>query len=251
MHRLLVDAEALEMSEPVLPKEAACHLKVLRPKNGEEIELFDGHGHSRVYRYNAEARKLSSGPEGIKKSDKPRTGLSLFACITKGSRWDWTLEKATELGVSRIVPVISERTIVRIAMSERAAKRERWTRIAEDAARQSSAMWVPDILEPQDFASALALAKETVCFAGALTVPPSPPLLDVARAELARRDAPREVSIFVGPEGDFSPSELRELLSFARPASFGDLVLRAETACMFGMSVLRSAIDAITTKGAK
>ena len=185
MHRLLVRTELLDKESPVLPADAARHLKVLRPKDGEEIELFDGCGRSRVYKVQGFRSQVS----GFRFQDgcglvavsptchvKPETcGLTLFACVTKGSRWDWTIEKATELGVTRIVPVISERTIVRIPKAERAAKRERWMRIAEDAARQSDAKWLPEICEAVDFKDALPLVKETTCFIGALTNPPSPP----------------------------------------------------------------------------
>ena len=240
MHRLLVDSEALKLDSPELPKEAANHLKVLRPKDGEEIELFDGKGAWRVY----EVEKTGGGGQwnlrpcsSIRNLQTPDFSLTLFACVTKGSRWDWTVEKATELGVTRIVPVISERTIVRIAKEDRAAKRERWMRIAEDAARQSDAKWLPEILEPLDFADSLPLVRETRCFVGALTNPPPRMILD----ELCHSPTPTTNSnhaIFVGPEGDFTPEELASLIEIATPVSFGPTVLRAETAAIFGVSVL-------------
>ena len=240
MHRLLVDSEALKLDSPELPKEAANHLKVLRPKDGEEIELFDGKGSWRVY----EVEKTGGGGQwnlrpcsSIRNLQTPDFSLTLFACVTKGSRWDWTVEKATELGVTRIVPVISERTIVRIAKEDRAAKRERWMRIAEDAARQSDAKWLPEILEPLDFADSLPLVRETRCFVGALTNPPPRMILD----ELCHSPTPTTNSnhaIFVGPEGDFTPEELASLIEIATPVSFGPTVLRAETAAIFGVSVL-------------
>ena len=232
MHRLLVPSELLEAEAPALPKDAACHLRVLRPKAGEKVELFDGRGSSRVYAWDGGL----SAASGIVRSAPPCAGLTLFACVTKGSRWDWTVEKATELGVTRIVPVISERTIVRIPKAERAAKRARWQRIAEDAARQSDAKWLPEILEAVDFGDALPLVKETACFIGALTDPPSPPLLralehsDVATAG--------HLAVFVGPEGDFTAAELASLMAIATPTSFGPTVLRAETAAIYAVSVL-------------
>ena len=183
MHRLLVETMLLGEESPVLPKDAAKHLKVLRPKDGEEIELFDGRGRCRVFRVRGsrfdEAGSLVSASETIS-FQSSAFNLTLFACVTKGSRWDWTIEKATELGVTRIVPVISDRTIVRIPRAERAAKRERWMRIAEDAARQSDAKWLPEICEAVDFRDALPLVRETTCFIGALTNPPAEPLMKAA-----------------------------------------------------------------------
>lgn len=237
MHRLLVTSEHLEQDAVLLPKDAAHHLKVLRPKAGEEIELFDGQGRTRVYRWNG-GTLTSAGPS-VQLPARP-FALTLFACVTKGSRWDWTIEKAVELGVARIVPVISDRCIVRLAPNERAAKAERWRRIAEDAARQSDAVWLPDVLEAVDFTDVLGLVKSCDrVFVGALTNPPPAPLMTSASNYLAAGNAPNgSLGMFVGPEGDFTPEELSALLEVATPTSFGPTILRAETAAIFGLSVL-------------
>ena len=238
MHRLLAETASLDEAHPSLAKDALNHLKVLRPKGGEEVELFDGAGRTRIYRYDAATRALVAAG-GLVTHPRPSRGLTLFACVTKGSRWDWTIEKATELGGKRIVPVISDRTIVRIGAEERAAKRERWARIAADAARQSDAVWLPEVTMPVTFAEALALVRETVCFVGALTEPPSPPLADALAAARGETAADRgDFAVFVGPEGDFTPAELEALLAIARPTSFGPAVLRAETAAIFAVSVV-------------
>ena len=147
-----------------------------------------------------------------------------------------SVEKATELGVTRIVPVLSDRTIVRIPRGERAAKRERWLRVAEDAARQSDAKWLPEIDEAVDFRDSLPSVRDTACFVGVLTDPPPPLLLDAVRE--ARVQTPRPLAVYVGPEGDFTPDELAALLEIATPASFGPTVLRAETAAIFAVSVV-------------
>ena len=232
---------ALEAVTP--PPDAARHLKVVRPRPGEEIELFDGRGRTRPYRW-ADGTLRAAGE--LAALPPPPVRLTLFACVTKGSRWDWTVEKAVELGVARIVPVISERCIVRLAADERAAKAERWRRIAADAARQSDAVWLPEVLEAVDFPEALELAKSCGrVFAGALTNPPPPPMWTAVAKELGGTDgAPADMGIFVGPEGDFTPEELRTLLEKATPVSFGPTILRAETAAIFGVSVLAAACHA-------
>lgn len=242
MHRLLAEPSALESESPHLSQAAANHLRVLRPRNGESVELFDGKGRSRVYRYDAANRSLSR-PDGLT-VHPVRPALVLFACVTKGSRWDWTIEKATELGVSRIVPVISGRTIVRIPKSEREAKRERWMRIAEDAVRQSDAKWIPSIEGPIDFKESLACVRETNCLVGALTNPPPPPILRVLAERRETLLTGKPPAMFVGPEGDFTPDELAALLAIATPVSFGATVLRAETAAIYGVGVLKAAQDA-------
>ena len=248
MHRLLVETTLLSEESPVLPKDAANHLKVLRPKTGEEVELFDGKGRWRVYSWENGLHPNRT----IEQSEQSNNFLTLFACVTKGSRWDWTIEKATELGVTRIVPVISDRTIVRIPKGERAAKRERWQRIAEDAARQSDAKWLPEICEAVDFRDSLALVRETTCFIGALTNPPSPPLISAVKRSIeASKQSTNpnnrtinQFSLFVGPEGDFTPEELAALMEIATPTSFGPTILRAETAAIFAVSVLAAALGA-------
>ena len=242
MHRLLAETSALDGEPPPLSAAAAKHLRVLRPKDGEPVELFDGRGRSRVYRYDAARRELTRPGELAVHPVRP--SLVLFACVTKGSRWDWTIEKATELGVSRIVPVISERTIVRIPKAERAAKRERWTRIAEDAARQSDAKWIPEIAEIVDFREALALVGETNCLVGALTSPPPPTILRTLEARRETLFAGKPPAVFVGPEGDFTPDELAALLAIATPVSFGAAILRAETAAIYGVSLVKAMQDA-------
>ena len=240
MHRLLVDTAELASDSPVLSKDAANHLRVLRPKEGESIELFDGRGSWRACLFSGGA--LSPASE-VRHAPRPAP-LALFACVTKGSRWDWTIEKATELGVTRIVPVISDRTIVRIPSAEREAKRDRWARIAEDAARQSDAKWLPDVLAPVDFAASLRLVRETLCFAGAIAEPPAPPMLDALRkSNLFGLPTSCTPSVFVGPEGDFTPEELAALLEVATPVSFGATILRAETAAIYGLSILKSFLD--------
>ena len=227
MHRLLVDTELIGSDAPALGADAARHLKVLRPEEGERFELFDGKGLYRTYAFSNGSLRAAS--EAALAPRPP--SLTLFACVTKGSRWDWTVEKATELGVTRIVPVISARTIVRIAKSDRAAKRARWTRIAEDAARQSDAKWIPEILEPVDFEDTLPLVEGTECLVGALTDPPSPPIA-----------GERGNAVYIGPGGDFTPEELSALVKAARPVSFGPTILRAETAAIFAVSVLAASL---------
>ena len=148
-------------------------------------------------------------------------------------------EKATELGVTRLVPVISDRTIVRLAPGDGAAKRARWQRIAEEAARQSDAKWLPEILAPVSFADSLPLVRATTCFVGALADPPPEPV----GAALARLANAADVAVYVGPEGDFTPQELSALREVATPVSFGSTVLRAETAAIYGISALKTFLD--------
>lgn len=231
MHRLYVETSVLEAEVPILSKEASRHLKVLRPQKGEQFELFDALGAWRVYEFNG----LGLLPiSSLSIATRHKREIALFACVTKSSRWDWTIEKATELGVDLIVPVISSRTIVRIPSSERQAKRERWYRIAIEAVGQSGARFAPKMNMPVDFDEALNLLSSYECFTGALTTPSPPSLLTA----LQNASIKSNLAVFIGPEGDFTPEELDKLLAVSKPVNLGETVLRAETASIYGLSVL-------------
>ncbi len=242
MNRLLVNSCTLFDTVPALDKECRNHMKVWRLKDGEDVELFDGDGAKRTFKFCAKTGELRACGE-VSFIPRPLRKLILFACITKGSRWDWTLEKATELGVTHIYPVISERTIVRLSPDEYAAKVARWERIIQDAARQSGAVWLPRIEEPMKLMETLDLLKKTHCFVGALTDDqPVKPLLTAATQAVGKNPALTPLALFVGPEGDFTPDELAALLKNGIPVSLGPTILRAETAAIYGLSVLAAFI---------
>jgi 16S rRNA (uracil1498-N3)-methyltransferase len=239
MHRHLVTPDALLADTCVLGKEEARHLQtVLRVKPGDSIQLFDGAGHTCAATVSGlEKNSLTlTIVEPVVLHPKASCSLTLFVCISKGKHMDLTIEKAVELGVVRIVPVISDRTIVRIDADDREAKADRWMRIAEEAARQSGRAWLPEILTPRSFKESLALVQQTTpTFVAALT-PDAQPLRDALQA------TPQQAGWFVGPEGDFTPDELQRLLDAgAIPVSLGPLVLRAETACLYGLCALNCA----------
>jgi len=239
MHRFLVSTEILAEEQPRLPRSAERHMKVLRLERREPVELFDGHGRTRRYVWDG-GSLVADGD--MRSFSSPVGRIALFACVTKGSRWDWTIEKAVELGVDSIVPVISDRSIVRLPKPERAAKAERWRRIAEDAARQSDAVWLPEICAAVDFPEALAMARRAQSvFVGALVSPPAPPILEAVRTASSSGDN----AVFIGPEGDFTPAELTSLLEFAKPVSLGPTILRAETAAIFAVSILAAHRDSM------
>ena len=284
MHRHLVTPDALLTDTCVLGKEEARHLQtVLRVKLGDMIQRFDGQGRTRMETVTGlEKNSLTlTAIEPVISHPKALCAITLFACVSKGKHMDWTIEKAVELGVARIVPVISDRTIVRVDADDRDAKADRWMRIAEEAARQCGSAWLPELLAPRSFKESLALVKQTTpTFVAALT-PNAKPLRDfllpvtrgsgvgaqgsgrawVSDPAEARsgnvalpppsslllptsslQPRPSQAGWFVGPEGDFTPDELSLLLNAGTiPVSLGPLVLRAETACLYGLCALNCA----------
>lgn len=262
MHRHFLETARLQSPTLTLGKDEARHLQtVLRVREGDEVELFDGRGLTALARVAAADRhgvrlEWSAPPT---RHAQPACAITLFACVSKGKRMDWTVEKAVELGVRRIVPVISDRTIVRLDEADAEGKTGRWTRVAIEAARQSQAVWLPEISAPLALAATAPLLPASApVFVAALTSD-ARPLRDVlaerraggnsskdnelcASAPLRGKTAagtPATAGWFVGPEGDFTPDELRLLCKHGTiPVSLGRQVLRAETAALWGLCVL-------------
>jgi len=275
MHRHLVTPETLLADTCVLGKEEARHLQtVLRLKPGDKAQLFDGQGHTRLAMISIPPHFMKCGGmefeakasknqlyleyvEDVVAHSKPACALTLFACVSKGKHMDWTIEKAVELGVARIVPVVSARTIVRIESEDRDSKQDRWMRIAEEATRQCGSAWLPEILPPCSLTQSLALVKTTTpTFVAALT-PEAKPLRECL-AQRVQGSGFRvqetgsttllptaQAGWFVGPEGDFTPEELAALRAKgAHAISLGSNVLRADTAAMAGLAILQSELEA-------
>lgn len=219
---------------PFLDGDEAKHLsQVLRLAAGANVTVFDGLGNY------AEARVLSVSKQRVdllldfaESAADVAPEITLVQAIPKGKNMDWIIQKAVELGVSRIQPLITRRTIV----SPGEDKAEKWRRTALEACKQCGQFYVPKIEEPLGFAEWLikrepseleliaSLADQAISFREVLSKYPS----------LSR------VSYLVGPEGDFSPEETQQALdSGFSPVSLGELVLRVETATLFGLSAIR------------
>ena len=242
MHRHYIETEKILAPTISLPREDARHLQtVLRLRVDDEVELFDGCG------ITVQARIISPGRYGMilaplaapVRHAPPACRLVLFACISKGKRMDWTVEKSVELGVSRIVSVISERTIVRLDEEDAEGKTGRWMRVAIEAARQSGTAWLPTLDAPVRLADVGPLVRTCAPVFVAALVPGAQPVRQVLADIRTRGTPPATAGWFVGPEGDFTPGELQLLIaSGAIPVSLGRQVLRTETAAIWGLCVL-------------
>jgi 16S rRNA (uracil1498-N3)-methyltransferase len=240
MHRCHVEAGQWTAAGIRLSAEELHYLRdVLRVRDGEPVTVFDGCGRE------AEARVSLAESSGALKLTElrelparaPKTAITLLQAIPKGARMDWIVEKATELGVSEIVPMLTERVVLRIAADQRREKAQRWQRIALSAARQCQTAIVPKVSDVTDLAGALALGRGADLFLVGALEPSARALKDALRARGAQR--PARVALAIGPEGDFSAAELKAAVEAgAQPVSFGELVLRVETAALYGMSVL-------------
>ena len=132
---------------------------------------------------------------------EPRLRLTLYQALIKAPRFDWVLEKGTEVGVSSFVPVVSSRSVVRPAEAS-ASRLERWRRIVTEAAEQSGRSRVPQVSPPVAFADAVASAP------GLRLLPWENEANATLREALAAERPPEAISLFIGPEGGFPMEEV-------------------------------------------
>jgi 16S rRNA (uracil1498-N3)-methyltransferase len=227
-----------DLRAPVLTGAEARHARqVLRLRPGDELTVFDGRGHEARCRL-GDAGRL----EILHHTTTPPLPcrVTLAQAITK-KHMDWIIQKATELGVAAIVPLVTDRTIVRTA------KPDRWREIALEACKQSGNNWLPEISPPATVADVVT-GRFDLKLIAALT-PGSVPLKQAvcsrrfqpAPAERALKGAGTDarVLLLIGPEGDFTPAEVaRAQAAGCVPVSLGPLTLRAETAALYALSVL-------------
>jgi 16S rRNA (uracil1498-N3)-methyltransferase len=212
----------------------ARHLaRVLRAEPGQRYELSDNH-----HAYLAEIRSVTSARVTFHvleplSAPPPSPQVTLYAALIKSDRFEWLIEKATELGVARIVPVIADRAEKGLASA--APKRiDRWRKIAHESSQQSRRLKIPEILLPEPFAATMA---DPVRYRFFLEENPgAPPLLSLVPTET------HAFSILTGPEGGWTDPE-RALASAAgwKAVSLGANILRAETAAIAALAILSQA----------
>ncbi|MFT6916040.1 MAG: 16S rRNA (uracil1498-N3)-methyltransferase [Motiliproteus sp.] len=223
----------IEGAEISLSDSAVQHLgRALRMRPGESVLLFDGAGHE----HRAELLELSKRSISVRvgpasqRSQESSLAIELGQVMSRGERMDYAVQKATELGVTRIQPLFSERCEVKLS-SERQDKRlQHWQQVAISACEQCGRSQVPEILPPLSLSLWLARTD------GELKLVLHP---DAAKP-LSQRQPPASVDLLIGPEGGLSDQEIAQ----ARDAGFeslqlGPRVLRTETAPVAALSVLQ------------
>jgi len=219
---------------PFLEGDEAKHLaQVLRIQPGQWITVFDGLGNY------AEAKVLSVSKQRIaimldlaESKPTPLPEITLAQAIPKGKNMDWIVQKAVELGVSRIQPLVTRHTIV----SPGEDKAEKWRRTALEACKQCGHFTIPIIEDPLPFAEWLTKRSpaDLELIASLADDPQN------FRETIQSHPALANITIAIGPEGDFSPEEASAALAAGFiPVTLGDLVLRVETATMFCLSAIR------------
>lgn len=211
----------------------ASHIRrSLRMKVGDELTLCDGK--STDYRCTIQAFSgedvILSVVSRAPSASEPTCAVTLYQGLPKADKMEWIIQKAVELGVTRIVPVQMARSVA--VINEKAAKKAaRWQKIADEAAGQSGRGILPAVEEPISFAAAakrLAAENTVVCYECG----------GVPFASLASRDT-TALSLVIGPEGGIDHREIETLQQGgAAIATLGKRILRCETAPLAALSVL-------------
>jgi 16S rRNA (uracil1498-N3)-methyltransferase len=238
MHRFFIPPASLDGSAVYFPMEICRQMTtVLHLREGEHVVALDNTGREYEVELEIVAPRTTQGRVLAARASagEPRTRLTLYVGLTQREKFEWVLQKCTEIGVAGFVPVVSSRSLVQSA-EESLAKMERWQRILQEAAEQSGRGRIPTLAAPQRWEDALRKFK-TAGQPGliaweeekALGITPALAALGLSRASAG---APA-LSIFIGPEGGYSKDEIRQA-NAAGLASFtlGRRILRMETAAV-------------------
>lgn len=245
MQKVFADSSAVHQDTISITGDDVNHIvNVLRMKPEEQIlvstggdseylcEIGDRSGETlnlRILDYSASSRELP-------------VNLVLCQAIPKGDRMETVIQKAVELGASRVVPVKTSRVIVKLTEDKLKKRLVRWNAIAESAARQSKRNVIPEVTSPVDFRQAIENAADQ-----GFAIIPYEQEHDMAKTRetiknivnQCRTCPGKTISIFIGPEGGFSEEEIDYALSRGvTPVTLGHRILRTETAGMTMLSVL-------------
>jgi 16S rRNA (uracil1498-N3)-methyltransferase len=218
-HRFFIDADLVSGTAVTLSRDEQHHAHVVRVRDGEEVEVFNGRGISFVAKYSADGLQIDDpAPDR-----EARTALHLAMAIINLDKFDIVLQKATELGVRSIIPLVTER--VEIRAERYRGKAERWRKIVFEAVKQSGRSVIPTIEEPAPFGDVIRRAGLKILFD--------------ADAEPSTWQPGEPATLFIGPEGGWSEDELRLAgesgCAFAR---LGVRRLRAETAAIVATALV-------------
>jgi 16S rRNA (uracil1498-N3)-methyltransferase len=218
-----------------LPETVAHHLHVVRQQPGDELVLFNGEGGQvrarllEVGKRRAGAEVLAHEPVDVELPFR----VTLAQGLPEGSKMDWIVEKAVELGVGAIQPLAARRSVVKLA-GERADKRlAHWQAVVVSASEQCGRNRLAEVASLQEFGRWIGQP------AGDAVRILLSPRADASLAQWTRATAPREVCLLVGPEGGFSVEEEDAAIAAgALPLSMGPRVLRTETAGVAALAIL-------------
>lgn len=237
MHRFFVPAADATGSVVALPEEEAAHLtRVLRLKVGDAVRVFDGRGREWTAEV-SDIGKLHTMVQlrnPVEPAREPQIDIALAMAVLKSDKMDDVVRNAVMLGVRRLVPLVTDRTEIAFSTIGRRGRIPRWQRIAVASAKQCGRAVVPEVLDAVILTTALELTSTStrLLFVDPQSQAAALPIRDVERS--------RELTIFVGPEGGWTDTELGTARnSGAVLTTLGTHTLRADAAPMVAITALR------------
>ena len=242
MHRFFVPPHWIEAERAWLEGAVALQLaRILRMSPGDQVVLLDNTGREYTVRLTSFSRDVVEGDvlTVVQGLGEPTVSITLYQGTLKGEKFQWVLQKGTELGVATFVPTVCRRSIPRGRDSSDTSRHERWTRIVTEAAEQSGRCRIPQILQPMPFQDACKRVEgsgisiipwEQEGATGLRTVLHQTPSPSMEDSESVSEPG---VNVFIGPEGGFDEEEVEHARSCGViPVSLGRRILRSETAAI-------------------
>ena len=242
MHRFFLPPEACQADRLTLSGPEAHHaMNVLRVRPRERVVVLNGAGDEFLCEVGETNRQTVALKIVQKNAIRPLPyQITLVQAVPKGKTMELIIQKATELGVHRIVPILSERTVAQVEPDEAPNKLEKWEATTVEAIKQCGSAWLPRVeapLRPHAFLG--RNEKFELTLVASLQTGARHPRehFQAFLAERGRR--PASVCVWIGPEGDFTPAEVNAVRAAgALPITLGQLVLRSETAAIYCLSVI-------------
>lgn len=239
MPRFFVRAEAVTGERVTFDAGETRHLsRVLRLGPGDVVRAVDGRGQELTVRLTEVGARTAAGEilaRAMRRSESPLS-LTLVQGLPKADKMDGIIRMATELGVARVVPVITKRTVARAEPERWTARLTRWQRVAREAAKQCGRAVIPEVAAPRALSAWLAEARPAPVLLICLWEEERAGLTDVLPAGPADR-----ATLVVGPEGGLAETEVAALRTAgALVAGLGPRVLRTETAGPVGLALLQA-----------
>lgn len=235
MPRFYLPPSAIRGTSFTLSGTEAHHaLNVLRKKPGDEIDLFDGKDAA----FTGRIDRVEEGEiHGTVLKDSPGRSIpfkvTLYQALTRGSKWEWLLEKACEIGVSEVVPVFTRRTLIKLSAAEGQEKAKRWNRIALAASKQSGRTDLMNVRVPCDLSAGLAALSKSD-----LSLIPWEKESSRSVATACSSYKGKSIGIFIGPEGGWEASEIEQAeRAGVQPVRLGPTLLRTETAGLVAVTL--------------
>lgn len=234
--RVYVDSPLAPDADVLLPAAAAYHVaRVLRLREGATLIAFDGSGSEyrcEILEVKGDAVRVRAGARTAGIPESPLR-ITLVQAVSRGERMDWTLQKATELGVRTIVPVLSARSVVRLDDQQAVKKLRHWQAIVAGACEQCGRSVVPEVRPPLELSNYLGSApREGQRF----VLSPTGPASLAGTTSVGSR-----VELLIGPEGGLDDAEIEHARAAGfTPVRLGPRVLRTETAGIVALTVLQA-----------